>query len=475
MKRPLVWLTLILCLGISLGNHIRAPLFLLQVLTVIFLVLCFLSLKKGLRFNILLCCLVFLLGAILLKNTQILPKCHISKFISFNRYKFYTIKGIIYSQPVLKNNRTSFIFKTEELQFDNLNYKCCGNILVYIKGRKNLDYAEELLLSGNLYRPFGRGGYGRRSYKEYLYNQGIYYIMNVKVANLAVKLNKNKGLAVKRFALWLKGKMENIIFKYVSYVPANILDAMVLGERRNITPFINNVMVKSGTMHILVVSGFNTVLVTFIVISILKLIRLSRKARIFVTIPLSLLYCLLTGASNPVVRATIMTIVFLFAYLVRREPDIYHSCAMAAMIILGINPRQLFDPGFQLSFISVLSIVYLYPRLKLILRLSSVKIKFIRFFLEGCLVSLSAWLGTAGFIAYYFKIFSPVTVIANIFTVPLATLITLCGFSLIIMGSLCPPIAPFLASSTELAVTLLININALLIKIPGAYFYLPIR
>lgn len=77
-----------------------------------------------------------------------------------------------------------------------------------------------------------------------------------------------------------------------------------------------------------------------------------------------------------------------------------------------------------------------------------------------------------GFIAYHFKIFSPVTVLANIVIVPLAALITLCGFSLIIMGLIYPPLAHLFAHTNELLVMLLLNINGFLIKIPYAYFYL---
>ena len=92
--------------------------------------------------------------------------------------------------------------------------------------------------------------------------------------------------------------------------------------------------------------------------------------------------------------------------------------------------------------------------------------------MEGFLVSLSAWLGTLGLIAWYFKIFSPITVIANIFIVPLASLITLCGFTLVATAIFCPAIAPLFASTNELLVVLLLNINAFLLKIPGASFNL---
>jgi competence protein ComEC len=367
---------------------------------------------------------------------------------------------MINTLPVFKNGRTSFLFQTEEAQFNNVRFRTCGDILVYVKGNLSLEYGQELILGGNLYRPY------------YLRRGNISLVMNARVMHFSNASEKNRGFFLKRFAFYLKRKIENIIFQYLPSVPASILDAMLLGERKMLSPLINNSMIKSGTVHILVVSGFNTTLVALIIISILKLFRLSRRISFYITAPLLVIYCLMTGASSPVVRASIMAIVFMGAYLLKREADIYNSCAIAAGFILVVNPHQLFDIGFQLSFVSVLSIVYLYPKLKSFLFRDGPKVKYVRIFVEGFLISLSAWLGTMGFIAWYFKIFSPITVIANIFIVPLAALITLCGFALVAMGILCPVIAPVFASTNELLVIVLLNINAFLLKIPGAYFNL---
>lgn len=482
VKRPLVIFVLIFCLGIFIASQIKIAFWLVYIFALIFLFLSFLSLKKGLCFVVFFSCLVFFFAASLLKNAQTLPKCHIARFTSYKDNYLYTIKGAVDSQPLFKNHRTSFVFKAEEIQSTNFKYKTCGNILVQIKGKKDLPrparegrglrYGERLILKGNLYRPFSLNNRQRQSYRDYLSNQGIFSVMNVKATGAVVRLNENKGLVFKRLAFWLKERIEGIISQHLSCVSASILEAMVLGEKRNIPSIIFNSMIKSGTVHILVVSGFNVGIVAFIIILFLRLIRIPKGMRFYIATPLLTLYCLMTGASTPVVRATVMAIVFIFAYLVRREPDIYNSLSLAAISILGINPRQLFDIGFQLSFASVVSIIYFYPKMKALLHLAIFKIKYIRFLIEGVLVSFSAWLGTLGFIAYYFRIISPVTVVANMFIVPLASLVTLCGFSLIVMDLICPFLAPFFAYSNEFIVTLLLHINTFLIRLPAAYFYL---
>ncbi|TAM42284.1 ComEC/Rec2 family competence protein, partial [bacterium] len=164
--------------------------------------------------------------------------------------------------------------------------------------------------------------------------------------------------------------------------------------------------------------------------------------------------------------------VFLLAYLFKRSPDIYNSLSCAALFILLINPRQLFDIGFQLSFASVTAIVYLYPKLRAISRIGDRGSRMLRFICDGLLVSFSAWLGTMGIIAYNFRIISPVTVLANLLIAPLAGLITLCGFTLVLCGSFFPFLAGPVSTTCAMLVTLLLNINAAAIKLPFAYFYL---
>jgi competence protein ComEC len=167
-------------------------------------------------------------------------------------------------------------------------------------------------------------------------------------------------------------------------------------------------------------------------------------------------YCFITGSSNPVVRATVMGIMFLLGFFIKREANIYNILSFAALAIIFFRPNQLFDIGFQLSFVSVISIVFFYPKLSAFFKVDSCKAKAIKFLLEGLLVSFSAWLGTLWLVAYYFKIFSPVTVLANMF------------FGLFFL-----PLAGLFASCLQPAVALLLYLNNLFLKLPGAYWYLP--
>lgn len=154
MKRPWVTLTVLFSLGIFFGTKIAISFLLLYCLAAIFLVLGIFVQRYRRIFNICISFLMFLLGLILLKNSQNLPNCHISKYTCLVTTESCIIKGFIADEPQGDNKFRSFKFKTEEIQFDGLNRNCCGEIMVYLRGGKDLSYGQELILNGNIEQLF---------------------------------------------------------------------------------------------------------------------------------------------------------------------------------------------------------------------------------------------------------------------------------------------------------------------------------
>jgi len=458
MKVNLALVTLYFCCGIIFVHFIKVSFWFIYSIAFCLLIACFLSIRKDF-IRILFPCLIFVLGSLLLKNTYILPKSHISKFVFYKNDTIYTVKGFINSQPGLNDGKGSFMFATQELEFNRANHKCSGEILVHLKEIKGLSYGEALILRGSIHKPFK------------LYGDSVAAIMHVNTPGSVISLGKNYGQPLRKLAFYIKGGIERIIYQRLSALTASILDAMVLGEKRNIPAVVYDSMTKTGTVHILVVSGFNVGVVAYIIMLILKILRLPRTFRYLSAIFCLLIYCLATGIQAPVVRATIMTIFFLTGFLLKRETDIRNCFSLAALFILLINPRELFSISFQLSFASVAAIIFLYPRLKAFFKAESIKSKPLKLIAEGALVSSSCWLATLGLIAYNFRFFSPVTVVANIFIVPLATLITLSGFSLVFITRIFPALAGSFVYANEVLVFLLLRINNLLLHLPFAYLY----
>jgi len=459
MKYILWWLAVFFSLGIFFAEYLKLYFLPLYVLFFIVIFLCVKLQHKGNLFEVAILFLSFLAGAALLAESRILPLNHISKVPC--KGEILLLKGFICDPPVLINDRAIFILQAEEIQKEGKKYSCSGRVLVRAKSKGNLGYKDNLALKGKI-----RSGFRGNNYNQkYLARKGVYLIMYVQDYTV---LNRKDKFSLLLFAGRIKDNLSRRIAKYSSPVCAALINAMVLGEKKQVPHSIVKLMVKAGTVHILVVSGFNVGIVAFLLILLLKITGASKHLRFIATLTLLILYCFITGASTPVVRATIMAIVFLFAYFVKREADIYNSCALAALLILFTNPNQLFDIGFQLSFISVLSIAFFYPKIKLWLRLGELNNRLFRYLAEGISVSLSAWLGTMGLVAYYFKLFSPVAVLANIFVVPLAALITLGGFAIAIFSLIFPKLAFYFAQATGFAAAVMVNINSFLLKLPFA-------
>jgi competence protein ComEC len=412
----------------------------------------------------------FILGALLMKISYILPADHIARLLAYGKQNICSVEGYIVNQPSIKNGRTTFFFSARQMQQDKYRYKCSGRILVTLDFTADLNYGEGLLLTGSL-RRLKQYARPRSGYAEYLSRQSVYLSLKVNSSLGLSRLKINRGFWLKVFSLRLREFLEGKIARYSAPLPAAVISAMVLGEKKGLPQLVNRVMTNSGTVHILVVSGFNVGVVAFLSDLIFKIARLKRRKRIILVTVSILLYCLVTGAAIPVVRATVMAVMLLFAYYLEREPQIYNALSLAAIFILSLNPRQLFDIGFQLSFASVWAIAWGYPKLKTLFRVQSIKPGLCGFLLEGFLVSLSAWLGTAGIIAYNFRIFSPISVFLNILIVPLATLITLAGFSIVLAGVFCPGAASLFASSADFLVTILLRLNLAAVKIPFSYIY----
>ena len=400
MKHPFVVLVLVFCSGIFFANLIKIPFGLIYSLVVILLIFSFLLIRRSLVFNVFISCLVFTLGVALLKNSQILPNCHIAKLIPYKSESSF-LMGIINNDPIYQDKSVSFILKAEKLKINETWMKTCGKVLIKVFRKNEFSYGDRLFLKGNLYRPFSFSK-SEFNYRDYLKHQGIYSIFSVKKDSMVKQSGRNIGNPIKSFAFRIKHRMREVIIKNLSPFSAGILNAIILGERQNLSAHTRDVLVESGTVHIIAISGLHLGIVAFITLLILKIIKIPRKLRYILTILLLIVYCILTGANTPVVRATVMAAVLLLGYFLEREVNIYNSLSLAALIILVVNPWQLFEISFQLSFLSVTSIVWLSPKIKTLFPEKLNKIPWIRFLISIFSVSFAAWLGLLPLIAHYF-------------------------------------------------------------------------
>ena len=185
-------------------------------------------------------------------------------------------------------------------------------------------------------------------------------------------------------------------------------------------------------------------MLAFMIYLALSVFSLPRRVRTALTIILIWIYTFLVGGGSSVVRAAVMSSVFLLSFVIEREQDTLNTLAVAALAILVFDPGQLFDVGFQLSFVCVLALVKGAPLFLAPLAARQWQKRPVLWFLtESLAVSLAAWLGSAGMIAYYFGLVTPVGLLANIPVVPLSAAVTALGAAIFVVAFLHPAAACF--------------------------------
>lgn len=137
---------------------------------------------------------------------------------------------------------------------------------------------------------------------------------------------------------------------------------VLLGEKRDIPDPVLDAFVRSGVVHVLVVSGANFALVTALAYSLFQAMRVPLRVRYVATMGFAFFFAGVVGFSAPVVRALVLTELYLLARLLERDTMPAHLVALSALGILLVHPPALFDVGFQLSFGAIGALVFFLPR-----------------------------------------------------------------------------------------------------------------
>lgn len=240
--------------------------------------------------------------------------------------------------------------------------------------------------------------------------------------------------------------------------------ALVLGQKDALTPAVRAAYAGTGTMHVLAVSGLHVgILYWFISLLLGLLPPLSYARWISPIISLGVLwfYAFVTGLSPSVLRATLMFTLVALAPMLGRQSNIYNTLAASAFLLLFWNPSWLFAVGFQLSYLAVLGIVYLQPRIYAWWSFHSWALD--KLWLLAS-VSLAAQLATTPVSLYYFHQFPSYFLLANWVVVPAALLILCLGLG-VLMTSFWPGLSVLVAWVLEHLVrgvnTFVIGIQAL--------------
>ena len=472
MKKPLVFFTIFFIFGIVWARFVSVPAWGLLISLFIAVIVAYFFLKDAKLFFLSALACFFLMGAFLFCLSLILPQDHIKNYTPSSGVNAVLTATVI-SEPVYKKNKSVFVVKAQYLKLFDSILKVRGKVIVWCFKDDQINMHGQITAQGKLYKPYSFKAKGKLNYRDYLRQRDIYSQLSISGDSFLRQEKINKANFMTKGLSSIRTKTRYIIDNNLSFSAAGLISAMILGDRSRVPDIYNESLKRSGTVHVLAVSGLHTGIIIIIALLFFSFFPLHYRIKYLLVMLVLVFYCWFTGWRVSVSRATIMGSVFLLAEIINRDYDSLSALSLGALIILWLNPAQLFNVGFQLSFCSVFSILIISPRIFDCFSFDYKKVKILRFLMQGVSVSLGAWIGTLGIVAYYFNIFTPISVLANLLIIPILFLIILSAILFIVLAGIFPVSAPLLALNCEFFTVFLYKVNSLIISIPQAYILLP--
>jgi len=219
----------------------------------------------------------------------------------------------------------------------------------------NVPYGSRLRVRAKLHPPRNYRNPGAFDYESYLRDQGIAVLGSARAQDVET-LPGFSGSPIERWRARIHASLVAKIHELWPLQQAALMDAMVLGEDAFLEGASRTEFQRSGTYHILVVSGMNLSILAFVIFWTLRQFRLDPALASVVTVVVSFAYAFVTGVGPPVWRAALMLTIYLGARFLYRERSMLNALGAAALGVLIFDPHALFGASFQLTFLSVLVI-----------------------------------------------------------------------------------------------------------------------
>jgi competence protein ComEC len=289
------------------------------------------------------------------------------------------------------------------------------------------EYGDILKVKGNLREPEPPKNPGEFDYKKYLAFKQVYFTVYAKDTAVE-KQGQSTGNYFKYFSYKCKKKLLSMIYSSLPEAEARVLDGLMLGNQRAIPDDVYDEFRITGTVHILAVSGMNVGMIALFAFFFLKLAGINRKIAAALTMVLVVSFMVITGAGGSIVRSTLMSCIVLFAVILERDVDAFNSISVAAFAILFVNPSELYDVGFVMSFCAAFGIIYSLEWVNKSLPKMHPWIK------EPLATTVAAQLFLTPVMADTFHQVSIIAVLANLAIVPLSGTISIIGYAMWLTG-----------------------------------------
>ncbi len=427
---PLIYFSCAWVAGIFLGAKLNLPFTLIFTGFIPLSLLFFLRQRRKIIILTGICLFAFFGGAFYFQSS--LPTVNESCLQFYNDYGTVEIKGIVDTDPDIRDKSTHLRLSATEIKLDEEWQEVSGIALLFVPRYPTYSYGDVLLVTGKLETPPRLNDF---DYKGYLAHQGIYSTMLYPEIEV---LEGGKGFKPLEWVYSLRNRLSQTLAQVLPEPQASLAQGIFLGIRGNIPPAVKADFSHTGTAHLLAISGLHLSIVAGILLSLgIWLFGRRRYTYIWLALGTIWLYALLTGMHPPIVRGAIMASLFLTAELLGRQRSAITSLVFAAAIMVGISPQILWTASFQLSFLAMAGLILVFPPIQAIGRKvvnatlgeDGRAVSIANFITDSFSITMGAIIAVWPVVAYYFGIIS--------FVAPLATFLTLPALpGIIIAGAL---------------------------------------
>ncbi|MHB2150701.1 DNA internalization-related competence protein ComEC/Rec2 [Calditrichota bacterium LG25] len=346
--------------------------------------------------------------------------------------------GWIASAEYKKNGQNRYVLQCETIRIDSLKKAATGKVLLWQKeGNFRLKYGQRIFINGSLSLPPLPGNPGEFNFRRYLNFKGIFFQSHITSEQIQI-LPGRKGIVFQGFVLTpLQNRIRHVIQTNIPEPTSDLAQALILGERQNLDRELYRQFQKTGVVHVLAISGLHVGFVLLLFILLFGMLPVSYRQKYTLAFFFLALFVALVNFKAPVVRASLMAVLYFTLKELQRRPSSLNILGLAALIILLFDPDQLFQQGFQFSFAAVGGILFGYPHLKRMIPFNPKNFlakKLNRWILQPALVSLAAVLATTPLTWWYYGTIQTGAVLINLFIIPAMGAIVTLSLMLVLLG-----------------------------------------
>lgn len=317
------------------------------------------------------------------------------------------LEGKVYHPPVFYESRETYVLDTELGLVE---------LTLFRPGMDRASIGDTVRIKANLSAPLPPENDYAFDYRTYQYSRRIYL---TAAGAGEMEIEKSSKITPRIIAGRIREAAVAAGERLLRGDALGLYCAVVFGDRRHMGASLKSTLTAAGLNHIAAVSGMHLSVVTMVVMFLVSLLFGRRRLGTLAAMLAVIAFTIVTGAGTSVVRACIMSLIYLSSRLIYREADPLSSLSAAVTLMLLFNPMIIYSSGFQLSVMATLGILLFMPlwteRLKIMPKIP-------RGVLEIVLVSVSAQLGVFPILIHSFNSFPVYFLLANLAVVPVLTL-----------------------------------------------------